>query len=120
MRHALLNCCRRPHTDQRIQWEGQMAQAMCEGQVIRRDGLGRSGSTIQWFDISDDQNDNDQNEEGAGGGTTGDMAELKKKKCQNTTRLEERIHMHYSIVLAGSVQRPSQLSLTVLKGSCSP
>ena len=41
----------------------------------------------------------------------GDMGELKEKKCHNPTRPTERNHMLYSIVLAGSVQRPSQLSL---------
>ena len=49
----------------------------------------------------------DQNEDGAGGDTTGDMGELKKKKCQNPTRLAERIHMQYSIVRAAPVHRPS-------------
>ena len=52
----------------------------------------------------------DQNEDGVGSGTTSDVGELKKRKFQNPTRPAQRIHMHHSLVPAGSVQRPPQLS----------
>ena len=51
--HALLHCCKRPHADRRALWESQMAQAMRAAQVVRRDGQGRRGGTIQWRDLSD-------------------------------------------------------------------
>ena len=51
--HALLHCCKSPHADKRVLWESQMAQAMQAAQVVRRDGQGRSGGTIQWSELLD-------------------------------------------------------------------
>ena len=79
----------------------------CDSQDTQRPLPYLSGHVERRPEYSCIQIGRDQNEDGARGISTGDMRELMKKKCQNPTRRAERIHVHYSIVLTGSVQRPS-------------
>ena len=109
MKHALLHWCRSSQADKHVQWESQMAQVMREAQVIRRDGQGRSASTIQWRDISDTAKTKMAMWAERHHGRRGRDQEEEMPEPLRDVRTE-RIHMHYSIVLAASVHRPSQLS----------
>ena len=52
----------------------------------------------------------DQNEDGAGGGSTSNVGEFTKRTPQNVTRTARRIQMHHGLGPARSVHRPPQLS----------
>ena len=64
----------RPHADRRALWKRQMAQAMSEARVVRRDARGRNGATMRWRDLQDTDKTRL-----ALGGTSSDVGGLKKK-----------------------------------------